>query len=78
VMLTAGVQDHRVPIWVSAKMTARLQAAGRNKGSVLLRAEDDAGHGGLGLGRAQEDAEWADSFAFLFWQLGAAGFQPTK
>jgi prolyl oligopeptidase len=78
VLLTAGAQDHRVPIWISAKMTARLQAAGKSKGPVLLRAEDDAGHGGFGMGRAQQDAEWADSFAFLLWQLGAGGFQPTK
>lgn len=76
-MVTAGAQDHRVPMWESAKFAARLQAAGKNKGPVLLRVDTDAGHGGIGLGAAQQNAEYADDFAFLLWQLGAPGFQPA-
>lgn len=77
VMVTAGKQDHRVPLWESAKFAARLQAAGRNKGPVLLRVDDEGGHGGIGAGAAQRNAEYADDYAFLLWQLGAAEFQPS-
>jgi len=77
VLLTAGAQDHRVPLWQSAKMAARLEAAGKNKGPVLLRVDYDGGHGTIGAGAAQANAEWADCFAFLFWQLGVKEFQPA-
>lgn len=75
VLLSAGAQDHRVPAWVSAKMAARLQSAGPAKGPVLLRVDYEGGHGTMAAGQSQANAEWADEFAFLLWQLGAAGFQ---
>ncbi len=79
VLLTGGVQDHRVPLWESAKMTARLQAAGtRAKGPTLLRVDYEGGHGTIGAGQKQADAEWADGFAFLLWQLGMPEYQPQK
>jgi prolyl oligopeptidase len=78
VLLTAGAQDHRVPLWQAAKMTARLQAAGRSKGPILLRVDYQGGHGTIGAGLAQANAEWADDLSFLFWQLGVRGFQPAK
>jgi prolyl oligopeptidase len=33
----------------------------------------DAGHG-IGSTKSQRDAELADEMAFLFWQLGVAGY----
>jgi prolyl oligopeptidase len=77
VLLTAGAEDHRVPLWESAKFTARLQAAGKAKGPVLLRVEYEGGHGTIGAGAAQANAEYADDFAFLLWQLGVKGYQPA-
>jgi prolyl oligopeptidase len=79
VLLTAGAEDHRVPLWQSAKMAARLQASGaKAKGPILLRVDYEGGHGSIGAGEAQANAELADDFSFLFWQLGAPGFQPRK
>jgi prolyl oligopeptidase len=78
VMLTAGAHDHRVPLWQSAKMAARLQAVGNNKGPILLRVDYEGGHGTIGAGQKQANAEWADGFAFLLWQLGAKDYQPGK
>ncbi len=79
VMLTAGAQDHRVPLWQSAKMAARLQAsANKAKGPTLLRVDDEGGHGTIGAGQAQADAEWADGFAFLLWQMGVPAYQPPR
>jgi prolyl oligopeptidase len=79
VMLTAGAQDHRVPLWEPAKMAARLQASSaRAKGPTLLRVDFDGGHGTIGAGQQAVDAEWADGFAFLLWQMGVKGYQPQN
>ncbi len=75
VLLTGGANDPRVPVWISAKMTARLQAATSSARPVLFRVEFDAGHG-VGSTRKQRDDETADEFAFLLWQFGEKGFVP--
>lgn len=72
VLLLAGTNDRRVPIWQPAKMAARLQAANSSGKPVLLRIESDAGHGLVGATRTQVDTELADIYAFLRWQLTAA------
>jgi prolyl oligopeptidase len=68
VLLTHGINDPRVPPWMSAKMAARLQAASASGKPVLLRIDYDAGHGG-GATKEQNNREIADLFAFLFEQL---------
>jgi prolyl oligopeptidase len=75
VLLTTGINDPRVASWQAAKMAARLQASTTSGKPILLRVEYDAGHG-MGSTKSQRDAELADEIAFLFWQLGVAGFQP--
>lgn len=77
ILLTTGVNDPRVAPWQAAKMTARLQASTNSGKPVLLRVDYDAGHG-LGSTKSQRDAELADELAFLFWQFGVSGFQPSK
>jgi prolyl oligopeptidase len=37
----------------------------------------DAGHG-FGSTKSQRDSEQADELAFLLWQFGVSGFQPSK
>jgi prolyl oligopeptidase len=69
VLLMHGINDQRVPPWMSAKMTARLQAATSSGKPVLLRIDYDAGHG-VGSTRQQRNEEVADVYAFLFQQLG--------
>jgi len=75
VLLTTGVTDPRVAPFHVAKMAARLQAASRSGKPILLRVDYDAGHG-IGSTRAQQDQEAADTYAFLLWQTGVAGYQP--
>jgi prolyl oligopeptidase len=75
VLLTTGVTDPRVAPFHVAKMTARLQAASKSGKPILLRVDFDAGHG-VGSTRAQQDREAADTYAFLLWQTGVAGYQP--
>ncbi len=78
VLLMHGANDPRVEVWHSAKMAARLQAAGERLAGgnpVLLRLDYDAGHG-VGSSRRQRDAELADIYSFLLWQFGDPEFQP--
>ncbi len=77
VLLTGGVNDPRVPVWISAKMTAKLQADTSSHRPILLRVDFDAGHG-IGSTRKQHDDEVADEFAFLLWQFGEEGYQPDS
>ena len=77
VLLMTGAHDPRVAPWIVAKMAARLQAANAGGKPVLLRVDYDAGHG-IGSTRLQRDAQLADSFSFLLWQLGDPAYQPAK
>ena len=67
VLLSTGVTDPRVAPFYPAKMAARLQAATSSGRPILLRVDFDAGHG-MGSTRAQQDAEAADTYAFILWQ----------
>jgi prolyl oligopeptidase len=73
VLLAHGINDPRVEPWMSAKMTARLQAATGSGKPVLFRVDYDAGHG-IGSTRRQRQALQADEWAFLLWQMGEEGF----
>jgi prolyl oligopeptidase len=75
-LLTTGMTDPRVDPWQAAKMAARMQAATTSGKPVLLRVDFQAGHG-IGSTRSQRDEEFGDIFAFILWQAGIAGFQPT-
>ncbi len=68
VLLITGANDPRVDPWISAKMTAALQAATSSGRPVLLRVDYDAGHGS-GLSKQQGAERSADTFTFLFSQL---------
>jgi len=76
VLLTTGINDPRVDAWEAAKMAARLQAATSSGKPILLRIDYDAGHG-FGSTKKSSYEVAADRFAFLFWQFGVKGFQPT-
>ena len=63
-LMTIGLNDRRVAPWMNAKFAARAQAKfGTDR--VMLRADDDTGHG---VGSAEEAvvAEDADIFAFAW------------
>lgn len=69
VLLTAGMNDPRVPAWQPAKLAAHLQAATTSGRPVLLRVEAHGGHG-IGSTRDQENALLADELAFLLHAFG--------
>jgi prolyl oligopeptidase len=77
VLLMAGLNDNRVSPWHTGKVAARLQIASSSGKPVLVRIDEDAGHG-FGSTRDQEAARWADFYAFVLWQSGDPGFQPAR
>jgi len=77
VMLVHGMNDPRVDVWQSGKVTARLQAAQAglpNAGTTLLRLDAQAGHG-MGSTHTQRQAMAADMQSFLLWQMGKLGLK---
>ena len=74
VMVTTGLNDPRVSPWEPAKLAAALQASGTTR-PILLRIDEEAGHG-IGSTKAQDDALYADMWAFVFWRAGLPDWQP--
>ncbi|HEV3363119.1 MAG TPA: prolyl oligopeptidase family serine peptidase, partial [Acidimicrobiia bacterium] len=68
VLMATADSDDRVDPMHARKMTAALQAASTG-GPVLLRVEENAGHGGADL-VSSAVAKAVDYYAFLFDQLG--------
>lgn len=70
-LLTCALNDSRVDPLHARKMAARMQAAtaGGADRPVLLRADDEAGHG-AGKPISQQQTEFADMWAFFGWALG--------
>ena len=75
VLLVHGMNDPRVDVWHSAKAAARLQAASRSGKPVLLRLDEQAGHG-IGSTVGQAISKQADVYRFLLWQFGLAKLGP--
>jgi prolyl oligopeptidase len=69
VLITAGMNDSRVPPWMSAKIAARLGECRRARGRVLLRIDWDGGHV-VARSRAHDHARLADIYAFLLRHIG--------
>ncbi len=68
VLLYAAVSDSRVDPLHARKMAAALQAASVSDYPILLRMEEEAGHG-IGKPLYKQVAEYADTWTFLFSQL---------
>ncbi len=63
-LITIGLNDKRVAPWMSAKFAARAQSK-FGTDLVMLRADDDAGHG-IGTAEDARTAENADIYAFAW------------
>jgi prolyl oligopeptidase len=73
-LITTGLNDPRVSPWEPAKLAAALQASGSER-PALLRIDAEAGHGS-GDTKSQDDALYADMWAFVFWQAELQEWQP--
>jgi prolyl oligopeptidase len=75
VLLIHGLNDPRVDVWHSAKAAARLQAATSSGKPVLLRLDEQDGHG-VGSTARQGYSKLADIYSFLLWQFAKAASKP--
>ena len=76
-MLVVGFNDTRVAAWNPFKFAARLQRASNSGKPALLRIDFDAGHMTDDATLAALQAQQADRFTFMLWQMGVPGFQPA-
>jgi len=77
VLFLTGANDPRVDPMQSRKMTARLQAAEGESGTVLLRTSGDTGHG-IGTPLKEQIAQIVDVDAFILDELGVKYQPPGK
>ncbi|MGE5187208.1 MAG: prolyl oligopeptidase family serine peptidase [Acidobacteriota bacterium] len=77
VLLVVGLNDQRVPPWMSGKFAARVAAATTSGRPVWLRVDGEAGHGGIAGSEAQIEAVTADELSFVLEQAGDPQFQPA-
>jgi prolyl oligopeptidase len=77
ILMATGLHDGRVAPWQSRKMIARLQAAAEPGGKIYLTVSSDSGHG-HGSALSVRTNQRADTYSFLFDQLGLRFPQPDK
>jgi prolyl oligopeptidase len=77
ILITGGINDHRVPVWMSAQMAARLQAATTSGKPVYLRIDFEGGHHMMGAAKADRVSQATDTLAFVLQATGAADVQPS-
>jgi oligopeptidase B len=68
ILITAGLNDPRVPYWEPAKLTARLRASKTDDKILILKTDMGSGHGGPS-GRYQAYREMAFEYAFVLMLL---------
>jgi len=74
VLLTAGLNDPRVPAWFSAKFIAKIQAYDTSNNPKLLLVDSDSGHG-IDDTKTKIFNEYANIIAFAFKQTGHPEYQ---
>jgi len=72
ILMMTGANDGRVAPYHSRKMVARLNEANKSQNPILLRTSSSAGHG-IGTALNERIEQLADTYAFLFAQLGMTG-----
>jgi prolyl oligopeptidase len=70
ILMETGDNDPRVNPAQSRKFAARLQVANASQNPILLKTFADAGHGASSSADVQQES--ADTYAFLFQELGVA------
>ena len=71
-LVKVSLNDSQVPYWEGAKFAAKLRATKIDSNPLLLKTNMGAGHGGAS-GRYDALRETAFTYAFVLWQMGAAG-----
>ena len=74
VLITGGINDHRVPVWMAAEMAARLQKASTSGRPVRLRIDFEGGHHMMGAAKDDKISQQVDTEAFVLHATGAPNF----
>lgn len=75
-LVTAGINDARVPIWHSAKFVAKLQDANSATTPILFDIDFESGHGSSSKDKRMKNV--TDVLSFAFWQTGHPDYQPEE
>lgn len=76
-LISVGMNDARVAPWMSAKFVAKLETVTSSTNEILFAVNYDAGHG-INSSNLQLYNDYADEFAFAFWQMGHPKFNFFK
>lgn len=76
-LISVGMNDARVAPWMSGKFVAKLKSATASKNPILFAVSYNAGHG-IDNSNLQLYNDYADEFAFAFWQMGHPKFKLMK
>ncbi len=68
ILIAHGFEDSRVPVWMSAKVHAKIKSLNPERKDILLRIDFGGGHGPDAL-RTQRTYLWADFYSFLMREL---------
>ena len=73
-LITTGMNDARVASWISGKFAAKLKASTASKNPIVFAVNYNTGHG-LDNSNLELYNDFADQFAFAFWQMGNPKFK---
>jgi len=76
-LVTTGMNDARVAPWMSGKFVAKLRSSTTSDNPVLFAIDYNTGHG-IDSSNLQLYNDYADAYAFAFWQLGHPKFKLLK
>ncbi|MGH1385843.1 prolyl oligopeptidase family serine peptidase [Kordia sp.] len=72
-LLTAGMNDTRVPAWQPGKFTAKMIEANASNKPIVFNVDFKSGHG-FDASAEKRSAELQDMLSFAFWQTGHKDF----
>ena len=78
VLITGGINDHRVPVWMAAEMAARLREASATGKPVRLRVDFEGGHHMMGAVKADEISQATDTYAFVLEHTRLPAGRPSR
>ncbi len=73
-LISVGMNDARVAPWMSGKFVAKLQSETASNAPILFAVDFNAGHS-IESSNLQLYNDYADEFAFAFWQMGHPKFK---
>ncbi|MCL9807440.1 prolyl oligopeptidase family serine peptidase [Flavobacterium amniphilum] len=76
-LISVGMNDARVAPWMSGKFVVKLKSVTVSKNPILFAVNYDTGHG-IDNSNLQLYNDYADEFAFAFWQMGHPKFKLLK